>query len=231
MLSVFVVFLTTIFGTSFFIEIERQDKIFIKDVEPIKVFLVFGNFTNFFVLEPNLIRYKLKAEFDGEKMVNFTNAMKYNKFEINHRDRLLKNNQTWSYRVWYEEYYQYLPAILTNKNEGHFIMSRISSSGRNGKSGIKDYNDTKHVESKEDLDEELLQVESYHETEFLPGRPISTKAINLFKKETKNEKESGTLVMETLYYTTPLLFLPLAIAEVEAQRPKVLKTLSKWKFV
>ena len=116
--------LSIILGTIYFVEIKRHDKIFIPNVKPREVFHIFGNFTNFFILEPHLIRFKLKAEFDGEKMLNVSRE-RYDKFEVNHRDRLLNSNHSWSYVVWYEEYYQHLPSFLTNKNLGHYIMSQL----------------------------------------------------------------------------------------------------------
>ena len=114
-----ILLLITTIGSLYLVEMRKHSEIFIPDVEPVKVFGVFGNFTNFFLLEPNLIAFKLKAEYDGNKMVNIT-TKKYNEFVTNHRERLLDNNQSWSYVVWYEEYYQYLPSILSNKNKGHY---------------------------------------------------------------------------------------------------------------
>ena len=204
LISFMFLLLSIAFGSVNFIQLKKHSEIFIPNVDPFKVFMIFGNFTNFFLLEPNLIMFKLEAEYNGEEMVNIS-ARNYNEFLTNHRDQLLTNHQSWSYVVSYEEYYQHLPAILTNKNQGHFILSVL---------------------------DEGFQVISNHTTEYLPRHPINTRAINTFKKVTDGEtkKTVGTLVIEDVYYESPLLFIVLAIAEVEAQRTKVLNALANWKY-
>ena len=219
---------STILGTVWFVDIQRHADIFIPEVEPDKVFGVFSNFTNFFMLEPNLIRFKLLAEFDGEKMVNVSTEGRYNEFKVNFRDDLLDKKQSWGYIVWYEEYYQYLPSILTNKNEGQYTMSFSHVDVPSNTKQIKE-NDGNSKTSFIRHSEPAFSVTSHHRTEFLPGRPISTKAVNSFKSVIKEEM-SGTLVTEYLYYESPLIFLPVAYAEVEYQRPKVLKALFNWKY-
>ena len=86
------------------------------------------------------------------------------------------------------------------------------------------------VDSKNEGTEKEFQVSSYHETEFLPGRPISSRAINIFKPVTRFGVK-GTLVIEDLFYSSPVLFLPFAVAEVETQRPKVLNALLHWVYI
>ena len=227
-LSITVAFMT-ILGTFLFVNLQRHAEIFIKDVEPGNVFRVFSNFTNFFMLEPNLIRFKLLAEFDGEKMVNVSMERRYNEFKVQYRDDLLGKNQTWGYIVWYEEYYQYLPSILTNKNEGQYKMSFSHIEIPSQTKQLKENSDGNSKNSFSSNSKNEFTVTSHHKTEFLPGRPIATKAVNSFKSVIR-EGISGTLVTEYLYYESPLLFLPIAFAEVEYQRPKVLKALFNWKY-
>ena len=74
-----------------------------------------------------------------------------------------------------------------------------------------------------------LQVSSYHETEFLAGWPIPSKAINIFKSVTRFAI-TETLVIEDLFYSSPVLFLPLAFTEMETQRPKVIKAWLNWVY-
>ena len=197
--------LLSILGAVIFVDLERHDEIFIPNVEANKVFSVFSNFTNLFILEPNLIRFKLLAEVNGEEVTYVSKERRYNEFEVDYQDVLLNKNQSWGYKVWYEEFYQYLPSILTNKNEGEYVMSRDHKS------------------------EDTFIITSHHTTEFLPGRPISTKCVNLLSNAIK-EGVSGTLVTENLYYESPILFVPIAYAEVEYQRPKVLKALANWNY-
>ena len=223
------VLLVVVFGSTYFVELKKHSEIFIPNVDPFKVFMIFGNFTNFFLLEPNLICFKLQAEYDGSKMINIS-ITKYDEFVTNHRDRLLSSNQTWSYDVWYEEYYQYLPAILTNKNQGQYILSRRS---KNLLSTNINQEENLVIDNIPNTNfEEEYEVISNHKTEFLPGHPINTRAVNIFKSVTMGDisKEKGTLVIEDVYYESPLLFIPLAFAEVEAQRSKVLNTLANWKY-
>ena len=197
--------LASIFGTFFFVNIHRHEEMFIPGVNPKDVYRVFSNFTNFFILEPNLIRFKLLAILDGEKIVNVTEEVKYNEFKAPDRKVALKNSQDWGYIVWYEEFYQYLPSIFTNKNEGKYILSQAVNQ------------------------EDAFILSSYHSTEFLPGHPISTTCINTFKEVVRNEV-TGTLFTESLSYETPILFLAIANAEVEYQRPKVFKALHNWRY-
>ena len=178
---------------------------FIPGVNPKDVYRVFSNFTNFFILEPNLIRFKLLAILDGEKIINVTEEVKYNEFKVPDRKVALKNSQDWGYIVWYEEFYQYLPSIFTNKNEGKYILSQAVNQ------------------------EDAFILSSYHSTEFLPGHPISTTCINTFKEVVRNEV-TGTLFTESLSYESPILFLAIANAEVEYQRPKVFKALHNWRY-
>ena len=210
--------LIAIIGSWYFIEMKKHSEIFIPNIEPSKVFKVFGNFTNFFILEPHLIRFKLKAEFDGHEMVTIpSGSNKYNEFRTMHRDRLLQNHQEWSYVVWYEEYYQYLPTLLTNKNEGHYILSMKRFDQKSGDVDVKN-------------NEEVYEVRSIHKTEYLTDRPIITQAVNTFQSAINEKDEVGTLVIEDVFYESPLLFVPLAFAEVQAQRPKVLNVLANWQY-
>ena len=197
--------LASIFGTFFFVNIHRHEEMFIPGVNPKDVYRVFSNFTNFFILEPNLIRFKLLAILDGEKIINVTEEVKYNEFKAPDRKVALKNSQDWGYIVWYEEFYQYLPSIFTNKNEGKYILSQAVNQ------------------------EDAFILSSYHSTEFLPGHPISTTCINTFKEVVRNEV-TGTLFTESLSYESPILFLAIANAEVEYQRPKVFKALHNWRY-
>ena len=214
----------SVIGILYFVEIKRHAEIFIPNVKPGEVFMVFGNFTNFFILEPQLIRYKLISEFNGVSMEPVPESITYNEFQPVHQDRLLASHRNWSYLVWYEEYYQHLPSFLTNKNHGHYVMHGMETK-------YEGREDSLNQVGGENKDTETdFQVSSYHETEFLPGRPISSRAINIFKPVIRFGV-NGTLVIEDLFYSSPVLFLPLAVAEVETQRPKVLNALLHWVYI
>ena len=214
----------SVIGSLYLVEIKRHAEIFIPNVKPGEVFMVFGNFTNFFILEPQLIRYKLISEFNGVSMEPVPETIKYNEFQPVHQDRLLASHRNWSYLVWYEEYYQHLPSFLTNKNHGHYVMHGMETKYEGREDSLN------QVGGKNKDTETDFQVSSYHETEFLPGRPISSRAINIFKPVTLFGVK-GTLVIEDLFYSSPVLFLPLAVAEVETQRPKVLNALLQWVYI
>ena len=204
LLSTFIA-LATIFGTFFFVNVRRYEEIFIPGVEPKDVYGILSNFTNFFILEPNLIRFKLLAELNDGESVDVSKYTNYNEFENPNLKGTLDKNHNWGYIVWYEEFYQNLPSILTNKNEGKYIFSRPLK------------------------EEDAWLVTSYVTTDFLPGHPISTKCINSFKKVVKNEV-AGTLLSENLNYEAPIMFLAIAYAEVEYQRPKILKAFYNWNY-
>ena len=223
-ISSIVMLFVSVIGSLYFVEIKRHAEIFIPNAKPGDVFMVFGNFTNFFILEPQLIRYKLISEFNGVSMEPVPETIKYNEFQPVHQDRLLASHRNWSYLVWYEEYYQHLPWFLTNKNHGHYVMHGMETKYEGREDGFD------QVQGENKDTERDFQVSSHHETEFLPGRPISSKAINIFKPVTRFGVK-GTLVIEDLFYSSPVLFLPLAVAEVETQRPKVLNALLHWVYI
>ena len=214
----------SVIGSLYFVEIKRHAEIFIPNINPGEVFMVFGNFTNFFILEPQLIRYKLISEFNGVSMEPVPESITYNEFQSIHQHRLLHSNRNWSYLVWYEEYYQHLPSFLTNKNHGHYIMHGMKTKYEGREDSFVQVGGENKGTEKE------FQVSSYHETDFLPGRPISSRAINVLKHVTRFGVK-GTLVIEDLFYSSPVLFLPLAVAEVETQRPKVLNALLHWVYI
>ena len=85
--------LASIFGTFIFVNIHRHDEMFIPGVNPKDVYRVFANFTNFFILEPNLIRFKLRAILDGDKIIDMSKEIEYNEFIVPDRKVELENNQ------------------------------------------------------------------------------------------------------------------------------------------
>lgn len=75
------------------------------------------------------------------------------------------------------------------------------------------------------IDAEKKVISSKHETDYIFGLKIVADNVQIFK-----DSFSGTKVVETLTYECPVALLFFCFIEVEAQRPKIMKRIKKWKY-
>ena len=105
----------------------------------------------------------------------------------------------------YKEYFEHLPAFMTNEAVGKYSVSANKSA---------------HL------------IVSEHMTCMLPKLNmwcLTTHAVDAFY-DYKVSTKKGCQLQEVIEFECPLLLVPLCHAEVKSQRTKVLENLSSWSF-
>ena len=129
-------------------------------------------------------------------------------------------NGDWNYRVYYEEYFEYLPSIFKNSAFGNYHV-------------FQDNKVMKHIypipiysKDKKQFDiffQEFYFINSTHLTCMIPNYfCLETQAHEKF-----HEKSSGCVLEETINYQCPTVLYPLCKYEVYSQRSKVLNNLQE----
>jgi len=167
-------------------------------------------------------------------MADFSNSQILNpeviKFKILSESR--ETNADWSYEVYYEEYFENLPAIFTNSATGRYHVFQESKDKKDFyfinsthlTCMISNYfclethgSDMFHVKPKNDSFDIWQDLS-----------PWELELVKLHYGESIFYNWGRCILEETIEYQCPTLLIPLCMSEVNKQRPKVLDNLKTY---